>query len=171
MSAPESPNSINSPGSDGHYSEVPTEPLPASERQLVHEYMSRRQHFLSDFEKYNPVQNMQMLAHHVFELSEGVVRLRNDFAGSRRLLEFLSNNQREANESVMNVGHDLEKFGGDVGKLDVKTSIFQGKVTDDIDGLRQDINSLRTEMHTIRQETHQSFQELKEMLTLMVIRG
>ncbi|KAF8544724.1 hypothetical protein BDD12DRAFT_872458 [Trichophaea hybrida] len=170
MSAPESPNSTSSPGSDGHYSEVPTEPLPASERQLVHEYMSRRQHFLSDFEKYNPVQNMQMLAHHVFELSEDVVRLRNDFTGSRRLLEILSQNQRDVNESVRDVGHDLGKFGGDVGKLDEKVSLFQGRVTDDIGGLRQDINSLRTEMHSIRQETQQGILELKQMLT-MVIRG
>jgi predicted nucleic acid-binding Zn-ribbon protein len=187
MSEPESPTSSNQ--SEGHYSEVATEPLPESERQLVYEYMSRRQHFLSDYERYNPVQNMQMLANHVFDLSENIYRLKSDFTSSRRLLDIVSANQRDGNESIMNVGNDLGGVGQEVHVLkedmynmkedmhnmkddmhNMKDDVsgFRSQVTDDLGGLRQDINTLRSELHAVRSETQQGLLELKQMLSMLV---
>jgi hypothetical protein len=53
--SPDSPISdgAESVQSDGPGSTVPTEPLNASERRLVDNYMSHRQQFMSDFERYN----------------------------------------------------------------------------------------------------------------------
>jgi len=173
MSEPQSPASSNQ--SEGHSSEVATEPLPESERQLVYEYMSRRQHFLSDYERYNPVQNMQMLANHVFDLSENIYRLKSDFTSSRRLLDIVSANQRDGNESIMNVGNDLGRVGREVHVLkddmhNVKDDVsgFRSQVTDDLGGLRQDINTLRSELHAVRSETQQGLLELKQMLSMLV---
>jgi len=180
MSEPESPTSSNQ--SEGHYSEVATEPLPESERQLVYEYMSRRQHFLSDYERDNPVQNMQMLANHVFDLSENIYRLKSDFTSSRRLLDIVSANQRDGNESIMYVGNDLGRVGQEVHVFkedmhnmkddmhNMKDDVggFRSQVTDDLGGLRQDINTLRSELHAVRSETQQGLLELKQMLSMLV---
>jgi seryl-tRNA synthetase len=131
----------------------------------MEQYMHRRSHFLSDFERYNPVQNMQMLAHHVFELSEGVGRLKDDFTGSRRLLSIVAANQREENESIRAVGEDL-------GRVKENVSGVHSELKDEIGGLRGEIDQLRSEMHSIRQETQQGFAEIKQMLTMMVaVRG
>jgi len=159
--SPGSPSSIDT---ESHFSEVPTEQLLPHERQVVSEQMLRRRYFLSDYEKYNPVQNIRMLASHIFELSEGVMRLDNRYTGSRRMLDFVATNQRDVDASVRAVGTDL-------GMLDGKMSSYQTSVSDDIGGLREDINVLRTEMHSIRQETQQGIQELKQLLTMIAVRG
>jgi len=140
MSAPDSPS--YSPSDSTSYSEVPTEPLGSSERQLVHEYMSRRQHFLSDYERYNPVQNMHMLANHVFDLSENIFRLRGHFTSSRRMLDIVAANQRDENESIRAVG-------------------------DDLTATREDLSSLKREMDEMRRETQQGFAEIKTMLAML----
>ncbi|KAH0614327.1 uncharacterized protein H6S33_006213 [Morchella sextelata] len=75
--SPPSPGSTTSESPSNHYSEVPTEPIPASEILRWNEHMSRRKHFLSDYERYNPVQNMHALANHVFDLSESVHSISN----------------------------------------------------------------------------------------------
>jgi len=163
MSTPGSPSSISFPDTESHFSEVPTEHLPPHERQMVNEQMLRRRYFLSDYEKYNPVQNIHMLASHVFDLTEGILRLDNNYAGSRRMLDFVATNQRDVDSSVRAVGTDL-------GMLDGKVS----GVTEDLGGLREDINFLRSEMHSIRletQQTQQGIQELKQMLTMIAVRG
>lgn len=113
---------------------------------MVNERMLRRRYFLSDYEKYNPVQNMHMLANHVFDLTEGILRLDNNFVGSRRMLDFVATNQRDVDESVRGVGTDLGS-------------------------LREDVNLLRSEVHSIRQETQQGIQELKQLLTMIAVRG
>jgi len=104
-----------------------------------------------------------MLASHVFDLTEGILRLDNNYAGSRRMLDFVATNQRDVDSSVRAVGTDL-------GMLDGKVS----GVTEDLGGLREDINFLRSEMHSIRletQQTQQGIQELKQMLTMIAVRG
>lgn len=143
--------------SEAAYSEVPTEPLPPSERRLVDEYMTRRQQFLSNYERYVPIQNMQALANHVFDLTENINHLRTDFTGSRRLLDIVSNNQRDVNESIKGVAQDLEAAGSDLARVERE-----------VGGIHQDLNSLRYEMQNIRQETQQGLQELKNMLTMMM---
>jgi len=156
MSTPGSPSSISFPDTESHFSEVPTEHLPPHERQMVNEQMLRRRYFLSDYEKYNPVQNIHMLASHVFDLTEGILRLDNNYAGSRRMLDFVATNQRDVDASVRAVGTDLSS------------------VTEDLGGLKEDINFLRSEMHSIRletQQTQQGIQELKQMLTMIAVRG
>jgi uncharacterized protein YoxC len=165
MSEPSSPISYGSPSDV--YSDIATEPLPPTERQLVHEYMSRRQHFLFDYERYSPVQNMQMLANHVFELSENVHHLRGDFTGSRRVLSVVSDNQRTVSNSVKEVGQDVEVLGRDLYRVGQNVDT----VKDDVGGLRHELNTLRSEMHSIRQETintQMGIQELKNMLSMMV---
>jgi len=151
-------------GNSSPYSEIATEPLPEHEQMQVHQYMSRRSIFLSDFERYNPVQNMQMLAHHVFELSEGVGRLKNDLTDSRRMLDFVSSNQRQHDDSIRNVGSDLDVVHHKVDHMGNALGDTRGELKSDIGGLREDINSLRSEMHTIRQETQQGIMDLKQLL-------
>jgi len=151
-------------GNSSPYSEIATEPVSEHRRLQVSEYMSRRAIFLSDFERYNPVQNMQMLAHHVFELSEGVGRMNNDLTDSRRMLDFVSSNQREHDSSIRNVGTDLDVVHHKVDHMGNSLDDTRGELKNDIGGLREDINSLRSEMHTIRQETQQGIMDLKQLL-------
>lgn len=158
-------------GNSSPYSEIATEPVSEHRRLEVSEYMSRRAIFLSDFERYNPVQNMQMLAHHVFELSEGVGRMNNDLTDSRRMLDFVSSNQREHDSSIRNVGTDLDvvhhkvdHMGHSVDSMGNSLEDTRGELKNDIGGLREDINSLRSEMHSIRQETQQGIMDLKQLL-------
>lgn len=167
--SPGSPSSISF-DTESHYSEVPTEHQPPHERQMVNDRMLRRRYFLSDYEKYNPVQNMHMLANHVFDLTEGILRLDNNFAGSRRMLDFVATNQRDVDASVRAVGNDLSMFQASFAD---ETQAFKGSVTEDIGGLREDINFLRSEMQSIRRETQQTqqgIQELKQLL-MTAVRG
>jgi hypothetical protein len=162
----------NSPVDSSPYSEVPTEPLPPNDALQMQQYMTRRSHFLSDFEAYSPVRNMQMLAHHVFELSEGVGRLQvgvgrlnDDHTSSRRQFSIMAANQRDTSESIMGLAQDMEQVKG--GVEGVRTEL-----KGDIGGLRGEIDALRSEMHNIRQETQQNFAEIKQMLAMMVqVRG
>lgn len=154
--------------SEAAYSEVPTEPLPPSERRLVDEYMTRRQQFLSNYERYVPIQNMQALANHVFDLTENINHMRTDFTGSRRLLDIVSTNQRDVNESIKGVAQDLEAVGSDLARVGSDLARVEREVKEDIGGFHQDLNSLRYEMQNIRQETQQGLQELKNMLTMMM---
>lgn len=140
-----------SPSDTASFSEVPTEPLADSERQLMADYMHRRQHFLSDYERYSPVQNMHMLANHVFDLSENIFRMKseisNNFTSSRRMLDMVVQNQREENDSMRDMG-------------------------DDLGSLKQDVSSLKQEMDQMRRETQEGISELKQMISMLVsVRG
>lgn len=97
---------------------------------------------------------MQMLANHVFDLSENIHDFRNDFTGSRRILSIVSDNQRIVSDSIKEVGSDL-------GNL-------ENEVKHDVGGLRQDLNNLKNEIQNIRHETQMGIQELKNMLTIMM---
>ena len=88
-------------------------------------YMDHRRYFLSNDEIYDPAKNMHMFASHAFELSEDILNLNNDFAGSHRKLDFVATCQRDVKASVGAVGTDLG-------------------------GLREGINVLRTEVHSVR---------------------
>ncbi|RPA94416.1 hypothetical protein L873DRAFT_1792989 [Choiromyces venosus 120613-1] len=68
-------------------SEVPTQPLPPSQLGMFEGHVARRKHFLSDYEKYTPVQNMQALANHVFGSSANVHHIGDGIGASRRMLD------------------------------------------------------------------------------------
>ncbi|RPA95398.1 hypothetical protein L873DRAFT_1829843 [Choiromyces venosus 120613-1] len=101
------PSSPRSDTSSHQYSEVATEPLPPSELRMFNEHMTRRKHFLSDYERYNPIQNMQALANHVFDLSENVHRVGDEVAVSRRMLDMVGSHQREGNHNLRIIGEDV----------------------------------------------------------------
>jgi len=145
-SQPSSPRSETS----HQYSEVPTEPLPPSELRVFNEHMTRRKHFLSDFERYNPVQNMHALANHVFDLSENVHRVGDEVATSRRMLDIVGSNQREGN-------HNLRIIGEDVIGLEKRFGI-----------LEKEIGQLRGRVEETHRETQQGFAEIKGMLMALV---
>jgi len=165
------PDSPYSPSDSASFSEVPTEPLNSSDRQMMNEYMSRRQHFLSDYERYNPVQNMHMLANHVFDLSENIFRLKNDVTSSRRMLDLVSSNQRECNDSVREVGEDLGLARGDIELVRGDIDVIRGDMVttrDDVHVLRRDVAVLKQEMDDMRRETQQGIAELKNMIAMLV---
>lgn len=147
MSLPDSPT--YSPSDSASMSEVPTEPLNPSERQMVQDYMSRRQHFLSDYERYNPVQNMHMLANHVFDLSENIFRLKADFTSSRRMLDIVAANQRDENETIRIIGDDLNHNSANVGEM------------------RQEVSVLKQEIGDLRRETQEGINEIKAMMATL----
>lgn len=177
MSDPKSSGSLGN-----EHRTVSTEPLPPSVLQHEEDFMSRRQQFLSDYERYNPVQNMQMLANHVFDLSDNVRELHTDFTASRRIL---SDNQRDFSNSLKDIGshldsvsHDVLEVVGDLGR--VKSYLGEvdsrlGGVEGRLGGVETDLNNLRSEMQLGFQELHQDvretkigIQELKNMLTAMI---
>lgn len=150
---------------------VPTEPLNPSERQVVHEYMERRQHFLSDYERYNPVQNMHMLANHVFDLSENINTLKRDVATSRRTLDFVSDNQRELSSSMRVMGEDLGNVKEEVGKLRNELTETRNELTEtrnELHMLREDVNVLKRDMVEMRREQQSNFNELKGMISMIL---
>lgn len=168
MSNPGSPIA-SSPSEE--YSEVPTELLSPSERQLVGEYMYRRQHFLSDYERYNPVQNMRTLANHVFDLSENIFSLRRDFDSSRRLLGIVSDSQHHLNESNKGLGHGLEEVSRGVEVVSRGLEVVSSNVVrieSDLNTLRSEVQSIRQETQIGIQETQQGIHEVKQMLTMMM---
>ncbi|KAI5776713.1 hypothetical protein EDC01DRAFT_782818 [Geopyxis carbonaria] len=128
-----------SPSDSASMSEVPTEPLNASEKQMMHDYMSRRQHFLSDYERYNPVQNMHTLANHVFDLTENIFRLKTDFQSSRRVIDIVSTNQREENESIRVMGEDL-------GELKQEMDQFRRETQQGLDEIKSMIGAITSVM-------------------------
>jgi len=144
------PSSPRSETSSHRYSEVPTEPLPPSELRVFNEHMTRRKHFLSDFERYNPVQNMHALANHVFDLSENVHRVGDEVAISRRMLDMVGNHQREGN-------HNLRIIGEDVIGLEKRFGI-----------LEKEIGQLKGRVEETHRETQQGFAEIKGMLMALV---
>lgn len=111
-SRPSSQPSGTSPHSQ---SEVPTEPLPSSELREFNEHMTRRSRFLSDFQRYDLVQNMQVLANHVFDLSENVRRMGNESSETSRMLKIVGDHQREGNQT-------LQVMGGEVAGLDKRVT-------------------------------------------------
>jgi len=166
-SDPGSPISVQdheSVRSEGHYSEVPTEPMPPQDQHLVREHMARQRQFLSDYERYNPVQNMHMLANHVFGLSEQILELNGsmgslngnmnslkaDSTSSRRLIDLVSANQHEANGSIRELGDDVTAT-----KADIKD-------------LRKEVGELKRSFEESRQETQDGLNELKSMLSLLL---
>lgn len=119
--------------------------------------MTRRKHFLSDFERYNPVQNMHALANHVFDLSENVHRVGDEVAVSRRMLDMVGNHQREGN-------HNLRIIGEDVIGLERKFTVLERSN----EVLRQEIGQLRGRVEETHRETQQGFAEIKGMLMALV---
>lgn len=116
---------------------------------MVQDYMSRRQHFLSDYERYNPVQNMHMLANHVFDLSENIFRLKADFTSSRRMLDIVAANQRDENETIRIIGDDLNHNSANVGEM------------------RQEVSVLKQEIGDLRRETQEGINEIKAMMATL----
>jgi len=191
-SLPHSPGAYSPTSTASLPDTVPTEPLNASERQVVHEYMERRQHFLSDYERYNPVQNMHMLANHVFDLSENINTLKRDVATSRRTLDFVSDNQRELNSSMRAIGEDVERLAHGHGELRSEMGWMKdemgymkeemGQMRGDISRidstltetrhelhmLREDVNVLKRDMVEMRREQQSNFNELKGMISLIL---
>lgn len=117
---------------------------------MFNEHMTRRKHFLSDFERYNPVQNMHALANHVFDLSENVHRVGDEVAVSRRMLDMVGSHQREGN-------HNLRIIGEDVIGLEKRFGI-----------LEKEIGQLRGRVEETHRETQQGFAEIKGMLMALV---
>jgi len=150
--SPDSPISdgAESVQSDGPGSTVPTEPLNASERRLVDNYMSHRQQFMSDFERYNPVQNLSVLASHVFDVSHNIRQLNSEFDSSRRLMNIISENQRSENESLRGLGEDT-------------TSL-----KDDVYELKKEVGELRGMFKEIQASQNEGIQELKNMLAMLM---
>ncbi|KAA8912334.1 hypothetical protein FN846DRAFT_325068 [Sphaerosporella brunnea] len=154
----------NSPSESSPYSEVPTEPLPPRDHLQMQQYMLRRSHFLSDYEAYNPVQNMRMLAHHVFELSEGVgklsggverlhsglSRLSDESDSMRRQFSFFTENQHEARESIRAIAQDMEAIGSDMAEVTNGVVAVRNELKQDIgdvrNELKQDIGDVRNEL-------------------------
>lgn len=150
--------------------------------------MERRQLFLSDYERYNPVQNMHMLATHVFDLSESMLSFRHevttDFATSRRMLDFVKENQRESNETQKIMGEDLglqredvRVLKEDVGMLKAEMGELKDDVADlkidvgalkeDVGALKEDVGMLKLQMDYMRQEQQKGFDELKMMIQMI----
>lgn len=179
------PSPTSSDGSSNHQSEVPTEPLPASEILRWNDHMTRRKHFLSDYERYNPVQNMHALANHVFDLSENVHRISDEVAVSRRMLGMVSDSSREANEQLRVIGEEVSlsrremsvlkyEFDGIKGDVD-SLKMDVGGLRADVEGLKIDVEGLRgmmevnrREIGDLRRETQQGFAELKGMIAMLV---
>lgn len=154
-SPPDSPTySTSSHDSDAPpLSEVPTVPLNQAETRLINDYMTRRQLFLSDYERYNPVQNMTQLANHVFELSEHIIKMKDtvDNVGGMikeeirpvvaenqrvgRLFEYVKREQEEMGAGLKDVGGDVEQVGADVDGL-----------KEDVAGLKKDVEGLKRDV-------------------------
>lgn len=83
--------------------------------------MTRRSRFLSDYQRYDPVQNMQALANHVFDLSENVRRMGLESSETSRMLKIVGDNQREGNQT-------LQVLGGEVAGLEKKVIGLDKKV-------------------------------------------
>ncbi|TGZ79664.1 hypothetical protein EX30DRAFT_342283 [Ascodesmis nigricans] len=149
----------SSPSSPASFSEsIPTEPLNPADIALVTEYMERRQLFLSDYERYNPVQNMHALATHVFDLSEHLFAFRSqvttDFATSRRMLDFVKENQRELSDASKTMGDDLVEQ------------------KEDIRMLKEEVKGLKEEVECMRREQLRGFEELKGLIMMVAgVRG
>ena len=123
--------------------------------------MNHRRYFSSSYEQYDPAQNMHMLANHAFKLSEGILKLNDDFAESHRMLgfawlhrilDFVATNRCDVDASVRAVGTDF------------------GDLREDINVLQTEVHSVRTEVHSVCQETQQGIQELKQ-LAMIAVRG
>ncbi|RPA90960.1 hypothetical protein L873DRAFT_1838830 [Choiromyces venosus 120613-1] len=110
-SQPSLPRSV--PSSHNH-SKVPNTPISLAEQKVFEEYMVRRRRFLSDYETYRPVQNMQTLANQVFDFSENVHSLsvkvshiENNVAESRRMLDMVVTQQRDGEKNLSKIGDDV----------------------------------------------------------------
>ncbi|RPB04592.1 hypothetical protein L873DRAFT_1273527 [Choiromyces venosus 120613-1] len=116
-------------------SEVSTEPLPSSELRMFDGHMERRKHFLSDHEKYNPVENTQALANVVCELSEHIRHIGDEVGASHHMLEMAVTCQRDGE-------NNLRMIGDDTIQLKTKCVVLQPW-----NGcLREDMGQLREEM-------------------------
>jgi len=154
--SPDSPNSndnesIQSDGAPTQYSsEVPTEPLNASERRHVDIYMTHRQQFMSDFERYNPVQNLSVLASHVFDVSHNLQRVTNDIDGSRRLINIVSDNQRQENEAIRDIGEDVSSLKDNVFELKREVGQFHQEIRETQEGIKELKNMIAMLMGGVR---------------------
>lgn len=161
MDHPESPRDFSSPGSDrdDQYSEseVPTEIIPVHEVQQHTSDIHRRQMFLSDFTQYHPVQNMNALADHVFNLSENIVHLRSQVKEDFGIIRDEFTTQKRMLGLVSDTVKDCNKYNRHIGE--------------DVTSLKQDIDSLRSEMRMIREETQSSLQELKQLMMAIAMQG
>ncbi|RPA88530.1 hypothetical protein L873DRAFT_1096668 [Choiromyces venosus 120613-1] len=145
-------------------SEVATEPLPSSELRMFEGHMARRKHFLSDHERYNPVQNMQALANHVFDYSENIHNVGDEVAASRRMPDMVVTCQREGENNLRIIGDDVsglktkfavlerlnEVLSEDMGQLKAEMGQLRGRVEGNHRGNQQDFAELQ-----------QGFSELK----------
>jgi ubiquinone biosynthesis protein UbiJ len=133
--------------------------------------MTRRKHFLSDYERYNPVQNMHALANHVFDLSENVHRISGEVAVSRRMLSIVGENGRDANEQLRVIGEDVSLSRREMSVLKYEVDGIKGEVDSlkaDVEGLKGMMEINRREIGDLRRETQQGFAELKGMIAMLV---
>lgn len=133
--------------------------------------MTRRKHFLSDYERYNPVQNMHALANHVFDLSENVHRISDEVAVSRRMLGMVNESSREANEQLRVIGEDVSLSRREMSVLKYEVDGIKGEVDSlkaDVEGLKGMMEINRREIGDLRRETQQGFAELKGMIAMLV---
>ncbi|RPA94205.1 hypothetical protein L873DRAFT_1793111 [Choiromyces venosus 120613-1] len=98
-------------------------------------HMESRKHFLSDHEKYNPVENTQALANHVFDLSEHVHHIGDKVGASHHMLEMAVTCQRDGENNLRIIGDDA------IG-LKTQCAVLQPRNG----GLREDMGQLREEM-------------------------
>ena len=100
-------------------SEVPTEHLLSSGLREFNEHMTRRSCFLWDFQRYDPVQNMQALANRVFDLSENVRRIGHESSETGCMLKIVGDDQDSLAASV----DEAESFEMCRGYCSPRTSV------------------------------------------------
>ncbi|RPA92319.1 hypothetical protein L873DRAFT_1817848 [Choiromyces venosus 120613-1] len=119
--SPTSQPSLQRSTSSHNHSDVPTEPLSLTEQKVFEEYMARRRRFLSSYEMYPPIQNMQTLANQVFDFSEDVMSLSENLRGlpekvshiedevadPRRVLDLVVTRQRDGEKNLSKIGDDV----------------------------------------------------------------
>ncbi|PUU73921.1 hypothetical protein B9Z19DRAFT_1134191 [Tuber borchii] len=193
---PTSQPSSQPSGTNPHsQSEVPTEPLPSSELREFNERMTRRSRFLSDFQRYDPVQNMQALANHVFDLSENVRRMGHEsseasrsggvVAGLEKKVIGLNGKVNGLNGKVTGLERRFGAIGKKVIRLERRVIGLKRRfatIGKKVVGLERRIIKLERRFRTIgkeveqlvervdrnHRETQQDFTDVKEMLmTLM----
>lgn len=168
----ESPTAYSPTGS-AEYSEVPTVPLNPAEHRLIQDYMTRRQHFLSDYERYNPVQNMHALANHVFDLTEGIYAMKdqigdvrsivkeemvpfeNEVARQGRLIDFVSSQQKELGEGMKGLGKEVETMGSEVTGMGITVSGLGqkvGNVEQQLGNLGHTVGTMGQEINGLKQD-------------------
>ncbi|RPB04981.1 hypothetical protein L873DRAFT_1798398 [Choiromyces venosus 120613-1] len=157
-------------------SEVPTEPLSLAELRRVEEYTVRRMRFLSDYERYDPVRNMQTLANQVFDLSEKVihglsenVRIGDEVSESRLMLDMAVTCQYMGENNLRIIGDDVIGLKANLALLEQSNEVLRvdierlnGVLREEIGQLREDMGQLKGRVEENHRENQQCFVELRQ---------